>query len=223
MLTPRYLFTGDFAAFQAYFRAQPHRERTFRKGDYLWAPGEPFQELYYILSGVAQTSTAHETGRRKITSFHGSGTVFPGYHQQDFRIEGAISTVALTDMQTLAFTKEQFRRMFEENAQLNAQVVEWYAMYVNLLLYETAHQEYNSTFLKLCNLLYLLPARQPGPGGGVIDMTQDDLADILGVSRVQLTRALAMLRERDILRTHRGHIEIIDRAALAAYCSLETR
>ena len=33
MLTPRYLFTGDFAAFEAYFRAQPHRERTFRKGD----------------------------------------------------------------------------------------------------------------------------------------------------------------------------------------------
>ena len=170
-----------------------------------------------------RTCTAHESGRRKITSFHGCGTVFPGYHQQDFRIEGAISTVALTDMQTLAFTKEQFRRMFEENAQLNAQVVEWYSMYVNLLLYETAHQEYNSTFLKLCNLLYLLPARQPGPCGGVIDMTQDDLADILGVSRVQLTRALAVLRERDILRTHRGHIEITDRAALAAYCSLETR
>ena len=131
-----------------------------------------------------------------------------------------ISTVALTDMQALAFTKAQFRRMFEENAQLNAQVVEWYSMYVNLLLYETAHQEYNSTFLKLCNLL---PARQPGPCGGVIDMTQDDLADILGVSRVQLTRALAVLRERDILRTHRGHIEITDRTALAAYCSLETR
>ena len=90
-------------------------------------------------------------------------------------------------------------------------------MYVNLLLYETAHQEYNSTFL------YLLPARKPSPCGCVIDMTQDDLADILGVSRVQLTRALAMLRERDILRTHRGHIEITDRTALAAYCSLETR
>ena len=140
MLTPRYLFTGDFAAFEPYFRTQLHQVRTFRKGDYLWAPGEPFRELHYILSGVAQTSTAHETGRRKITSFHGSGTVFPGYHLQDFRIESAIATVALTDMQTLAFTKTQFGRMFEENAPLAAQVVEWYAMYVNLLLYETAHQ-----------------------------------------------------------------------------------
>ena len=220
MLTPRYLFTGDFAVFEPYFRTQLHQVRTFRKGDYLWAPGEPFRELHYIVSGVAQTSTAHETGRRKITSFHGSGTVFPGYHLQDFRIESAIATVALTDMQTLAFTKTQFGRMFEENAPLAAQVVEWYAMYVNLLLYETAHQEYNSTFLKLCNLLYLLAAHQPGT---VLGMTQDDLADLLGVSRVQLTRALSALRGQGIIRTYRGRVEITDLSALAQHCSLETR
>lgn len=223
MRTPRYLFAGDFAAFADYFRAQPHRERRFRKGDYLWAPGQPFQSLYFILSGVAQTYTVHENGRRKITSFHGGGTVFPGYHQQDFRIESSIVTVALTDVQALEFTKEQFRLMFERNDRLNAQVVEWYASYVNLLLYETAHQEYNSTFLKLCNLLYLLPTRQSVPDSGVIDMTQDDLADILGVSRVQLTRGLSILRGEDIIRTHRGRIEIADRSALARYCSLETR
>ena len=113
--------------------------------------------------------------------------------------------------------------MFERNDRLNAQVVEWYASYVNLLLYETAHQEYNSTFLKLCNLLYLLPTRQSVPDSGVIDMTQDDLADILGVSRVQLTRGLSVLRGKDIIRTRRGRIEIADRPALARYCSLETR
>ena len=172
---------------------------------------------------MAQTFTAHENGRRKITSFHGSGTVFPGYHRQDFRIEGAIGTVALSDIRALEFTKEQFRLMFESNVPLAAQVVDWYASYINLLLYETAHQEYNSTFLKLCNLLYLLPAQQAGPDGCVVAMAQDDLADILCVSRVQLTRGLSVLREQGILRTHRGRIEIADRPALAQCCSLETR
>lgn len=162
-------------------------------------------------------------GARSPPSIHGGGTVFPGYHQQDFRIESSIVTVALTDVHALEFTKEQFRLMFERNDRLNAQVVEWYASYVNLLLYETAHQEYNSTFLKLCNLLYLLPTRQSVPDSGVIDMTQDDLADILGVSRVQLTRGLSVLRGKDIIRTRRGRIEIADRPALARYCSLETR
>ena len=223
MLTPRYYFADDFRAFHDYFLAQPHRKTVFHKGDFLWKPGQPHDRIHYFLSGAAVHFTQHETGRRRIISFHGPGTVFPGYHTTDFRIELSLTTAALSEIRVLEFTIPQFQAMFESNVALAEQVVKWYAMYVNLLLYETAHQEYNSTFLKLCNLLYLLPARQPGPGGWVIDMTQDDLADILGVSRVQLTRALAVLRERDILRTHRGHIEITDRAALAAYCSLETR
>ena len=59
-------------------------------------------------------------------------------------------------MEVLEFTKDQFRRMFEQNGELRARVVEWFATYTNLLLYDTAHQEYNSSFIKLCNLLYLL-------------------------------------------------------------------
>ena len=55
----------------------------------------------------------------------------------------------------LEFTRQQFSQMFEENAELSEQVVNWYSMYVNRLLFETVHQEYNSSFVKICNLLYL--------------------------------------------------------------------
>src|SRR5699024_5451329 len=121
----------------------------------LWKPGEPFGRIHYIISGVEQSYVEHESGRKKILSFHGSGTVFPGYHQQDYRIESSIVTTALSPMEVLEFSKEQFRSMFEENSALSARIVEWFSMYVNLLLYDTAHQEYNCSFHKLCNLLYL--------------------------------------------------------------------
>ena len=107
--------------------------------------------------------------------------------------------------------------MFRENGTLAAALVEWYASYVNLLLYETAHQEYNGSFLKLCNLLYLL-----APAGGLDAVTQEELADILGTSRVNLTRGLAQLRSEGVVRTRRGRVEITDREALARRCSLET-
>ena len=107
--------------------------------------------------------------------------------------------------------------MFRENPALAAALVEWYASYVNLLLYETAHQEYNGSFLKLCNLLYLL-----APAGGLDAVTQEELADILGTSRVNLTRGLAQLRSEGVVRTRRGRVEITDRDALARRCSLET-
>ncbi len=222
MLTPRYFFANDFIEFYPYFLTQPHIQKTFAQGAYLWEAAKPFDTLHYIISGVAQNDVAHENGHRKIISFHGSGTVFPGYHQRDFKIERSLLTIALTEMTVLEFTKAQFQHMFETNSALSAAVVEWYATYVNRLLYETAHQEYNNSFVKLCNLLYLLAAQTPQDSCQYIDMTQEDLADILGISRVHLTRGLTQLRNEHIILTRRKGITVIDPKALSQHCSLET-
>ena len=222
MLTPRCFFSEDFRSFQDYFFSQPHRRRTFARGDYLWRPERPFESVHYILSGVSQNYVEHENGRRKIISFHGPGTLFPGYHRQDYKIERSLITRALSPMEVLEFSKEEFRLMFAHNGDLGAAVVEWYAMYVNLLLYDTAHQEYNSSFLKLCNLLYLLADSPVGGRQGVLNLTQDDLADLLGISRANLTRGLTQLRRQGILRTRRGQVELLDLPALAQCCSEET-
>ena len=112
--------------------------------------------------------------------------------------------------------------MFEENPIVRTTVIDWFSTYTNLLLYDTAHQEYNSSFIKLCNLLYLLLVTTDNKQNNFIGITQNDLADILGISRVNLTRGLAYLRNENIIVTRRKQIEVIDSPALAKYCSMET-
>ncbi len=222
MLTPRYFFADDFRQFYEYFLSQPHTARTFHKGNYLWKPGQPYEKIHYIISGSAIHFADHENGRRKIISFHGAGTVFPGYRQYDYKIELSLITAALSDMKVLEFTKDQFQKMFETNTALSEQVVNWYSMYINRFLFEIVHQEYNPSFVKICNLLYLLTINQPTCSGLVIDMTQEDLAEILGLSRIQLTRGLSDLRKQNIISTTRGKVHVIDLPALASLCSSET-
>ena len=53
-------------------------------------------------------------------------------------------------------------------------------------------------------------------------MTQEDLADILGISRVHLTRELTELRRMGVLTTTRGRLTITDLPALAGLCTDET-
>ena len=118
MRTPRYFFTGDFSAFHEYFLSRPHARRSFARGEFLWPPGEPFGRMHYILSGAARCCVEHENGRRKIISFHGAGTLFPVYHERGYRIELAITTEALSPVETLEFTKADFRAMFRENGAL---------------------------------------------------------------------------------------------------------
>lgn len=222
MLKPRYYFADDFHPFYEYFLSQPHTKRTFQKGNYLWKPGQPYDCVQYYVSGASVHFSEHESGRRKIISFHGPGTIFPGYHTTDFRIELSLTTIALSEIKVLEFTIPQFRSMFESNKELAESVVNWYSKYINRFLFETIHQEFNSSQVKLCNLLYLLTMNQPSNSGLVIEMTQEDIADILGMSRVQITRELTYLRSREILYTTRGRLTVTDLPALASLCTDET-
>lgn len=221
MRTPRYIFAGEFQQFYDYFLAQPHTPRHFHAGETIWQPGTPHAEIHYIVRGSEMHYALHENGHRKIVSFHGGGTIFPGYHQLNFKIERALVTEALSEMDVLAFSKTQFQRMFETNTALAEAVVNWYATYVNRFLFETVHQDYNSSTLQLANLLYLLVMDQP-ESDGHLRITQENLAELLGLSRVQITRALGALRTENLVATSRGEIIVRDLTAMAARCSSET-
>ena len=145
MLMPRYYFADDFRSFYEYFLSQPHTKRTFQKGDYLWKPGQPYDRIQYYVSGTSMLFSDHESGDRKIISFHGPGTILPGYHTTDFRIERSLTTVAISEIKLLEFTIPQFKEMFDANAALAECVVNWYSKYVNRFLFETIHQEFNSS------------------------------------------------------------------------------
>lgn len=222
MLLPRYFSSNDYTEFYDYFLARPHRRCSFRKGDMLWALGDPIRHVYYIESGIARTFVEHENGSRKILHFHSDGTVFPGCQNSVFKIEASIGTEALSEVQALAFTREDFYQMYQENMALNARVLETYAMYINLFIYESAHQDYNSAFIKVCNLLYLFSLHSPADTPERIDLTQQDIADILAISLVNVTNNLARLRKEKVIVSHRRWIEITDYPKLVSYCSIET-
>lgn len=223
MLLPRYYFSDMYTDFYDYFLSQPHTKCSFKKGDMLWNMGETIKYVYYIKSGITKTFIEHEDGYQKIVFFHSTGSVFPSHQNSTFKIEASIGTQALSDVETLCFTREDFYRMCVENQSLNALCFENSSMYVNLLLYEAAHQEYNNSFIKVCNLLYLFSLHSSSNTPYRIDLTQKDLSDILTISLVNVTNNLARLRNENIIVSHRKWIEIIDYPALAAYCSNETR
>ena len=221
MLLPRYFFTRDYVCMYPYFLTQPHTKKLIRKGDYLRPPHETIKNCFYIVSGVAIEYVEHEDGHRKILDFHGEGHVTPGCHESEFKIEKSICSIAVTDMETLCFRREDFYRMYQEDQTLRGIVLETYAKYINLLIYEVAHQKFNNLFLKVCNLLYLIAIGSDEPNR--IGLSQENLADILGTNRVNITKCITRLREERIIEPHRGWIELLDLQGLGEYCSEETQ
>ncbi len=75
-----------------------------------------------------------------------------------------------------------------------------------------------------CNVLHTLEARccrwllttQDRVGGDELPMTQEFLAEILGVQRTTVTAVAGSLQERGVISYHRGRIRVLDRRRLEA-------
>ena len=52
--------------------------------------------------------------------------------------------------------------------------------------------------------------------------SQEELAEILGMSRVQITREISELRHRGIVETSRGKLLVSDLPSLSSLCTQET-
>lgn len=222
MLIPKYLFTDDFSQFHDYLSSKNFLRKTIKAGELLCKFNDPIKTIYYIESGLAQTSVNHENGNQKILSYHCKGTIFPLPQKSSFKIEKSIITKAVSDMEVLCFDKDDFFLMYAENKDFNEQVLEWKSSYINLLIYDTAHQDYNNSFTKICNFLYLFSYHSISCCSDRITLTQDTIADILAINRVNVTNNLAKLRKEGIIKTHRNWIEIVDCPKLVSYCSMET-
>ncbi len=223
MQLPKYYFCGEFKDLEPMLKDAPHADRIIHKDEFLWNSGEYINKVYYIRSGAAMCYVEHEGGYRKILQFIGDGFVYPGCHNTQFKIEKSILVRALTELDTMEFDRAVFYELFLNDRELNARMFETYAEYINLLIYEAAHQDYNSSLVKVCNLLHLYLQCAPDVRDNRIRLTQEEIADILTINRVNLSKYLTTLKNDEVVRLHRGSIEILDVDRLRQYCSEESR
>ncbi len=220
-ILPKYFFSGEYAKFYPLLLSLSHEEIIYHAGDLLWNVGEPITKIFYFRSGLAKCYVEHENGHKKILSFHGVGTIFPGVQKTDYKIENSIAIKALTEIVATVFERKEFYQFCIDNSPLMAQLYEMQSAYVNMLIYDAAHQRFNNTFHKVCNFL-LLMARNSSSGSNTITISQENIADTLGVGRNHVTKSLSRLRQENIIQLQRRYIKVVNFDKLASYCSLET-
>ena len=140
--------------------------------------------------------------KRQILSFHGAGPIFPGMQKSHYKIENAMVIQALTDVAVTAFKREDFYQFSLRNPALMDRLIEHQSAYINMLIYDVAHQRYNYTFLKLCNFLFLM-AENNRDGSHSVAITQENIANLLGVGRNHVTKCLSRLRQENIIKVQR--------------------
>lgn len=208
MLQPRYLFTQDFSVFRTALLSLPHRVRRFERGESLWAAGTPFEKIFFFDAGLARTSIISVSGSNRVIAWQGPGTMFPVIHRNRFEIETRHLTEAVT-----AVAAVDIEAYLRGSADFALATIDWYAKFVNLLLYSAADVSTSpNTLTALASTLLLLFRNEAGAvmaTNNLLKITQSELAALLGVDRASLVRALSALRKKGAVATLRGAIKLL--------------
>ncbi|MBP2076856.1 Crp/Fnr family transcriptional regulator [Oceanobacillus polygoni] len=190
------------------------------KGNVITNNIEPLY-LYYVEKGIFKLSVDHIEGESKTICFHGEGSICPYSLSRPldgkFQIDVDFFVItAITDIETIRFRPEDFYQALRENPDLSIAMLDYVIMHSNLFMRESLTLSYDSAFVKTCNIVYIYTHYLNKMG---INLTQSEIGEMIGETRLEVARSLKKLREGNVIKTSRNCIEVLDSEQLKLYCN----
>ncbi len=194
--------------------------REYRAGELLTRPGRINNTAFFVRRGLFRFSVRHDAGEKSLNIF-GEGTMFPvGVELHEYWMEYEMVMRAVTDLSVYAMPYPTLRRIVQENGDFAGELMRENCDFIGYLLMDSVNQAFEPCLSRLADILYLYVTKVETASGGVVALTQSELAGFAGASKAQFERSLQVLRKEGAIETGRGSVTVLDRAKLLAHCSL---
>jgi CRP-like cAMP-binding protein len=200
-------------------------QRSMRRGEDIVGPGDAPRRLTVLLAGVACLYKTMDSGERQIYAFYYPGD-FCDLHRyvwSERAAETAVGTlsdcsIASIEYRDLDEAMERYRRLA---------LVIWQAtmLEASILREGLTNVTQRPALQRISHLLceQLHRRRAVGIDGGVIPLTQIDLADAAGLSVVHINRVFQELRELGVISASSRTIEVVNWEHLAEMAKFDHR
>lgn len=184
--------------------------RRLPQGQTLFVKGDPGDALYGVRRGQIRIETGTTGGERLTIEVFGPGDLFGEIAVLDGRPRSA-DAVAQEDAELFVLPRAEFLTTIERDARLAIRIIELLCA----RLRATNERTEEMLFLPLSVRLARRLAALAQDFGDDVQITQDELAGLVGVARESVNRQLQEWRASGIVTLGRGRISV-DRARLAA-------
>ncbi|WP_199035958.1 Crp/Fnr family transcriptional regulator [Glycomyces salinus] len=189
------------------------RRRSFPAGGHLLDQGARGEVVYALLAGRVRVVYTESDGNEVLVAIRGPGDLLGEYAQQDHGTHMA-SVWALEDCETSALAGEKFESALEHRG-----LTEPLRRYMLAKARQVGERVWRAANLnteqRMAQLFLEVLSAASAPDASRVPMTQQQVADSLGVSRSSVTRLLAHWRRSGTVRIGQSRIELLDRSALA--------
>jgi CRP/FNR family cyclic AMP-dependent transcriptional regulator len=196
---------------------------TFPAGSHLFTAEQPGDVVYIILSGTVKIHVEQEDGSDVIVAFRGPGDPIGEMSLLD-RAGRSASVTTVEDATLVWMNRASFQECLQTMPALSYNLLQILARRLREAteqIQALAAQDVNGRVARLL-LVFVQVRGQTTPGGSVLiplRLTQSDIADCVGASRVHVNKILGTYKRRKYISVDPNYrITVHDQAALAQYC-----
>ena len=183
------------------------------RGDHLFAEGDAGDKLYVIIDGKIKLTRAAPDGRENLLSVHGPGEMFGELSLFDPSPRTA-SAAAVTDVRLAALAHDDLRVWLTSRPEVSMHMLRALAQRLRRINDVKADLVFTDVPGRVAKALLDLAERfgVPQEGGVQVnhDLTQEELAQLVGASRETVNKALADFVARGWLQLSAKSVLLVD-------------
>ena len=188
------------------------------RGEEIFTEGEPGDRMYVILDGKVKLGQTSTDGRESLLAVLGPGEVFGELSLFDPGPRTATAT-AVTDVVVIGLGHDNLRPWLAGRPEVAESLLQALAQRLRRTNETLADLVFSDVPGRVAKLLLELADKfgQPGPEGVLVhhDLTQEELAQLVGASRETVNMALADFAQRGWIEVDQREVVLLDMERLA--------
>lgn len=184
---------------------------ALQRGDRLHDPGEPIHDIYFPLNCVLSITLTMSDGTVAETGIVGAREMIGVNAFMGGRETTQTTYIVQVAGSAMKIDAEILLNEFDRNKDLRDVMLRYTQAFIAQISQTTACNSLHKIDQRLARWLLEVHDRVEGDE---LELTQEFIADMLGVRRAGVTQTAQALQERGVIRYHRGHIHILDRSRL---------
>lgn len=186
----------------------------FKRGDYIFRRGDPGTSLFGVVSGTVRMSSSSADGKSAVLNLIGAGQIFGEIAVLDGlgRTTDAIANV------NCEIWRIERRNLIPLIRTQPALAVKFIDLLCARLRWTSEHLEQvilQGLATRLAHMIVKLAERNSRAGGAlVVDMTQQSVSEMVGISRESANKVISVWAERKWVSVENRMLVILDASAL---------
>jgi CRP/FNR family cyclic AMP-dependent transcriptional regulator len=192
------------------------KHATLKRGATIFSKGDPGNSLFAVISGTVKISISSADGRNAILNLIGAGEIFGEVAVLDGQARTA-DAIANTNCEIFVIDRREFLPFVRSQPVLAMKFIEllctrlrWTSDQVEQVILQNLPGRLASALIRLTE------KHQLAPGGRTIAVTQQEISEMVGMTRESINKQLRVWATRKWVRLEHGAIVVLKAEPLQA-------